>query len=189
MFDSSDDEAYGELHCDSRDLYIGAIRKNGKEVQKPLSLNIPVKEMLDILDISRVFVGDYGSHSGVWLTRNPEEITKEELLKEIERMDKEAGENEDNEDVKEIETCFFTKTKGDVLLILPSDTKDDEVNYAWQYWDDCIRGNVYAFVIKDKDGDLVDSCAGFVGDPDTSGLMETAHESTQSPSLSLITNE
>ena len=73
-----------------------------------------------------------------------------------------------------METKECTKSQGDVLLILNSDTKDDAVKKTWQYWDDYIRGNVYAFVIKDKDGDWVDSCAGFVGDHDTSGLMEIA---------------
>ena len=181
FFDSSDDNAYGELHCDSRDLYIGAIRKNGKEVQKPLSLKIPVQEMLDILDTSRVFVCDYGAHSGVWLNGNPEEITREELLKDARAQYEIDYPNADdkksysfNEILYQMETEECTKTQGDVLLILPSDTKDDSVKHAWQYWDDCIHGNVYVFVINDKDCDLVDSCAGFVGDPDTSGLMETA---------------
>lgn len=46
-------------------------------------------------------------------------------------------------------------------------------------WNDCLSGNVYGYVIKDADGDQVDSCWGFVGDPDTSGVVSDATAQAQ----------
>ena len=41
-------------------------------------------------------------------------------------------------------------------------------------WCDYLAGNVYGYVIKDREGEQVDSCWGFIGDPDASGVVESA---------------
>lgn len=185
-----DDDGMGQLHCDSRDLYIGAIRKNGKEVKKPITIGYSVREFLDILEDNHIFYGSYGSHSGQWLNAMRGEITKNFLTKPaIEQYKKEYPTKEDREAYTEED--FFSDTAfediqdivtnrqcADVLLIIPRDlwgnTKQSPHDLAascWQYWDDVIRGNVYGFNIIDNDGDDIDdveyqggSCWGFVGD-------------------------
>ncbi len=44
-------------------------------------------------------------------------------------------------------------------------------------WNDYLSGNVYGFMTKDKDDNDIDSCWGFYGDPEKSGLMEEAKNS------------
>ena len=41
-------------------------------------------------------------------------------------------------------------------------------------YDDYLRGNVYNFSVDDKEGNFVDSCCGFFGNPEESGLLEEA---------------
>lgn len=41
-------------------------------------------------------------------------------------------------------------------------------------YDDFLRGNVYGFKVIDPEGNDVDSCWGYFGDPDKSGLMDEA---------------
>lgn len=41
-------------------------------------------------------------------------------------------------------------------------------------YDNYLRGEVYGFVIEDSNGEHVDSCWGYYGDPKTSGLLEEA---------------
>mgnify|MGYP001168297944 CR=1 FL=1 len=41
-------------------------------------------------------------------------------------------------------------------------------------YDDYLTGNVYGFQIMDKEGNDLNSCFGFYGDPDKSGLMDEA---------------
>lgn len=41
-------------------------------------------------------------------------------------------------------------------------------------WNDYLAGNVYGYVVKDADGEQVESCWGFIGDPDTSGVVSEA---------------
>ena len=46
-------------------------------------------------------------------------------------------------------------------------------------WNDYLSGNVYGYVIKDADGEQVESCWGFIGDPDTSGVVDDATAQAQ----------
>ena len=182
-----DDDGMGQLHCDSRDFYIGAIRKDGREVKAPVTLKYSVADMLDILKASHVFYGSFGSHSGVWLNSMRGEINPKELEKLAKALyKKEYPTKKDREYMSfedflyEIETrdVIEPEERNDVLLIIPSDlwgnTKQsahDIGKNCWKYWDDIIRGNVYGFNIVDKDGDSIDdveynggACYGFVGD-------------------------
>lgn len=180
-YDTGMDDTMGELHCDSRDLYIGSVRKDGKEVKKPVSLKYSIAEMLDILKDSRVFYGSYGSHSGQWLNAMCGEIDAKELETLAKaQYKKDYPTKEDREYIcyedyiAELE-CNELYSDGldraDVLLIIPrdlygnkTDTPEKIAKTCWQYWDDIIRGNVYYYLIKDRDGYIVDSCGGFVGD-------------------------
>ncbi len=175
-----DDDGMGQLHCDSRDLYLGAIRKDGKEVKAPVTLKCSIAYMLDILKTSHVFYGSYGSHSGQWLNSMRGELSPRELEKlAMAEYKKEYTTKKDKEDTPfadflyEIETrdVIEPEERNDVLLIIDNDiigkqSAHDIVKGCWQYWDDVIRGNVYGFNIVDKDGDSIDdgSCFGFVGD-------------------------
>lgn len=62
------------------------------------------------------------------------------------------------------------KAKAEARKSLEADAK------LWGAW---AWGNVYGFAIEsaDSDGDCLDSCFGFYGDPDESGLAEAAAES------------
>jgi hypothetical protein len=46
-------------------------------------------------------------------------------------------------------------------------------------WCDYLFGNVYGYRVKDSDGDTVDSCWGYTGDPDESGVVEDARASAE----------
>ena len=175
-----DDDGMGQLHCDSRDFYIGAIRKDGREVKAPVTLKYSVADMLDILKTSHVFYGSYGSHSGQWLNSMRGEVSLKELEKlAMAEYKKEYTTKKDKEDTPfadflyEIETrdVIEPEERNDVLLIIDNDIIGKQSAYdigknCWKYWDDIIRGNVYGFNIVDKDGDSIDdgSCFGFVGD-------------------------
>jgi len=41
-------------------------------------------------------------------------------------------------------------------------------------YNDYLTGNVHGFVVVDKDGDEVESCWGFIGDPEESGVISEA---------------
>jgi len=41
-------------------------------------------------------------------------------------------------------------------------------------YDDYLTGNVYGYVVKGPNGDVLDSCWGFFGDPEKSGIIEEA---------------
>lgn len=41
-------------------------------------------------------------------------------------------------------------------------------------WNQYLSGEVYGFVVEDKEGEEFDSCYGFLGDPEESGLMDNA---------------
>jgi len=43
-----------------------------------------------------------------------------------------------------------------------------------------LEGNVYGFLVESADGKQVDSCWGFIGDPDESGLLEQAKDAVDS---------
>lgn len=181
-------DCIGQLHCDSRDLYIGAVRKDGKDVQKPITLNCSIYEMIDIMKDNAVYTGDYGSHSGVWLTGSPDRLYPEHLMDGVRKLmanDRKDYEETEEDAIREITCREAMEADGNdnatdsVLLILPHDiTGKDEKEQdriakdSWKTWDDIVRGNVYGFIIKDKDGDRLDdiecegSCWGFVGDDD-----------------------
>ena len=59
-------------------------------------------------------------------------------------------------------------------------TMDKAYNIAeslLQTWNDYLHGNVWNFRTEDKDENMIDSCCGFYGDPEKSGLMEEAKSS------------
>ena len=183
------DEGMGQLHCDSRDLYIGAIRKDGKEVKKPISIKYSISEILNILETSHIFYGTYGSHSGQWLNAMRGEITVKEITQAAKALYKKDNPTKADREYQSFEDYIYDMSiedldlpgidnqKADVLLIIPRDlwgnkkqSAHDIAKGIWQYYDDCIQGNVYGYNIVDKDGDDIDgienyggSCWGFVG--------------------------
>lgn len=54
-----------------------------------------------------------------------------------------------------------------------------EIRDAVETYDDYLRGNVYGFMIRNPDGEEVDSCWGFLGDPLKSGCREQATENAE----------
>jgi hypothetical protein len=46
-------------------------------------------------------------------------------------------------------------------------------------YDDYLNGNVWGFVLTSPDGDVIDSCWGFGGDPNKSGVIENARASAE----------
>jgi hypothetical protein len=46
-------------------------------------------------------------------------------------------------------------------------------------WNDYLSGNVYGYRVKDSDGDTVDSCWGYTGDPDASGVVTEGRASAE----------
>jgi hypothetical protein len=43
-----------------------------------------------------------------------------------------------------------------------------------QTYDDYLTGNVYGYIVENPEGEAVDSCSGYYGDPEESGLMDAA---------------
>lgn len=41
-------------------------------------------------------------------------------------------------------------------------------------YNDYLTGNVYGYVVTDREGEEIDSCCGYFGDPEKSGLLESA---------------
>ena len=39
-------------------------------------------------------------------------------------------------------------------------------------YDDYLQGNVYGYSVRDENGDILDSCWGFIGDPEKSGVID-----------------
>lgn len=187
-YDTGNTDCMGELHCNGRDLYIGSVRKDGKEVQKPFSLAYSILETLDILKDNHIFFGSYGSHSGQWLNAMRGEIDAKELETLAKAQYKEEYPTKEereyycyeqyiaDREVQEVYEC--DGDRADVFLFVPralwgnkKQTPQEVAASCWEYWDDCIRGNVYGYNIVDKDGDSIDdvefiggSCWGFVGD-------------------------
>jgi hypothetical protein len=46
-------------------------------------------------------------------------------------------------------------------------------------WNGFLSGEVYGYVVRDADGDTVDSCWGYTGDPDTSGVVADGRASAE----------
>lgn len=44
-------------------------------------------------------------------------------------------------------------------------------------WNDILSGNVYGFITENKNGEVIDSCSGFIGDFETSGIIDEAKSS------------
>ncbi len=53
-------------------------------------------------------------------------------------------------------------------------------------WNDCLSGNVYGYMLENKDGEVLDSCWGFYGDFEKSGLIGEAKEAAESVASDLI---
>ena len=69
--------------------------------------------------------------------------------------------------------CMVKKMKG-------SYTQEKAYNLAdnlLDTWNDYLHGNVWNFMTEDKEGNTIDTCCGFYGDPEKSGLMEEAKSS------------
>jgi hypothetical protein len=193
-FSSDDLDCIGELHCDARDLYMGAKREKGREVSAPLTRNMSVSKMLDILEDNFIFHGDYGSHSGVWLIGPAEELTKKALIGAASIAWKRDKNNETLDDaMHDLSVHDVIDNCGSVLLLIPKDKdkngkstgtaygeKDLQklAKQCWDTWDNLIQGQVYGYIVKDKDKEELDtlsfsgSCWGYIGD--TKNMIEDA---------------
>lgn len=72
--------------------------------------------------------------------------------------------------------------KGFALIQKNEHVKDSEEAYKiaqslLNEWNDYLSGNVYGFITEDSNGNGIDSCWGFYGDPETSGLIDEAKSS------------
>jgi hypothetical protein len=63
----------------------------------------------------------------------------------------------------------LTKLCGDGQKYREHDWLYEQVKGEVQVYDQYLRGEVYGFVIKDPDGEIVESCWGFLGDPEAEG--------------------
>lgn len=66
-----------------------------------------------------------------------------------------------------------------LVLVAKTETKNrkkaKEMAYSLiESWNDALSGNVYGFMAETKDGDDIDSCWGFYGDYNKSGIIEEA---------------
>ena len=50
----------------------------------------------------------------------------------------------------------------------------DTLRSEIEVFDSYIRGEVYGFTVETPDGDVLDSCGGYIGDPDESGVKDEA---------------
>lgn len=185
MYDDSNDDGIGELHCRARDLYMGAVSKDGKEVSAPESLDrMTVEYLLDLLKENFIYSGSFGSHSGVWLHSNPTEVTTKEVTEgakaqyELYKGDESFAGDSFEEWImwQECDNGILSREGESVLLFIPRD-KDENGKYtntaygmtdidavaksSWKTWDDLIQGNVYGYTVTDKDGDETDMSMGF----------------------------
>jgi hypothetical protein len=56
-------------------------------------------------------------------------------------------------------------------------------------YDDYLTGNVYGYEIIGNDGEIVDSCGGYYGNPEESGLLQAAKESIDYTIKNQLANE
>jgi hypothetical protein len=80
--------------------------------------------------------------------------------------------------------CMFDSGFAGWVLVARSSWPDAEAaeraaESVVNEWNDYLSGNVYGFVVRDADGDTVDSCYGYTGDPDTSGVVADARASAE----------
>jgi hypothetical protein len=74
---------------------------------------------------------------------------------------------------------FDVSFKGFALIKKEKGTYTSEKAYQaaeglLNVWNDCLSGNVYGFIAEDNEENEIDSCWGFYGDPEKSGLIEDA---------------
>ena len=71
-------------------------------------------------------------------------------------------------DVSQLGVVFVKRRKG-----LTRDKARDMARDLVKYWNDLLSGNIHAFVVE-KDGEVIDSCGGFVGDDMFKDMIEEA---------------
>jgi hypothetical protein len=69
--------------------------------------------------------------------------------------------------------ALVKKEKGYYTMEKAYKIAEDVVNT----WNDYLNENVWNFRAEDEGGDVIDSCCGFYGDPEKSGLMDDAKSS------------
>ncbi len=141
-----------QLNCDTRSLLLG--------YQECAPKNYTLRAVVDNMPVDRLFVGDYGSHSGIWLT-NYKEITDAQIDDFIEmKMRENAQYYSDMDERREyilddyrlidVYDCFYPNTGSpDITIICKKDTTDEEVADHWKLADDYVRGNCYRLTISE----------------------------------------
>ena len=74
---------------------------------------------------------------------------------------------------------FDVSFKGFALIKRQKGSWNENIAYSQaegllETWNDYLHGNVYGFICKDANDENIDSCWGYYGDPETSGLMDEA---------------
>lgn len=136
-----------QLHCDSRSLQLGEANYTPG--------NYILRNIADDMKDQRLFVGDYGAHSGVWLTTY-REITEQEINDFIEKkMQENAQDYADMGERREYILDDYrlndiTGTSESITMICDKDTTDDDVAGHWKLADEYVRGNCYILTIAEE---------------------------------------
>ena len=78
---------------------------------------------------------------------------------------------------------IYTTTENLMKIMGTTDVTEERVHEILRgeidTYSSYLNGDVYGYVIKDEDGEQLDSCWGFIGDEDKSGLWEEARASAK----------
>lgn len=175
----------GEIFaCTDRDLYITGEKDEFKGYAPG---NISFGELYALLATHRVYLGSFGSHSGVWL-KGYTEVTREQTDKAFEPLKAEHkeccvrlpyGNDALYENVHNTSELFDNSP---ILFAYPREkgaTEEESQARAHGFWetmDEWIRGEVYGYDAISPEGESVGSVWGYYGDYNDSGLMGSAKE-------------
>lgn len=163
------DDYYGELHLISR------------RYKHDVSWSDNLDSWQDVIDKYWVIAGTFGEHSGVWL-RGSGVLLNDDIAYAIKYELKEA--KKDLKKYFDASDVMYNNTleqfdNYDAIVLVDKNVHDKKsitksVSTIWDYHDDILRGNVYSFCIFDKDGESLESVYGYVGDFETSGILDDA---------------
>lgn len=132
-------DGYISLHCSTRYLSLG----DSELIPDKYFLS----NVLEDLKHSRIFIGDYGAHSGIWLTSYREIKPKE--IKEFIASKKAKYPHLTKQEILDMYTLAdLTSDCKSITITAPKDASDTEVKEHWKLTNSYIKGEFYIINIE-----------------------------------------
>lgn len=153
-------ELHSDYYADIVDEGTGELFLNGQGYRGTPELS-SMQALKEAFAEYWIIGGTYGDHSGQWLhgvgfvlNTDTVEITEDDEYTSV-------------WDGVECSAFVFIKKE-----IFDEEPTAEQVKSIWRYHDDILQGNVYGGVLKDRDGDIIDSIGVFVGDDVEQAIVE-----------------